>query len=143
MKCTIIVTGEGAGAVKIQADGRNKRVILKYYPPFTDYISEMNNAQIDNVKDIDVVMLMHNLIECINSYSKTTGGLWQYCRDEQHATMTDFESLKFKGVITNLTGAKTFALIDTKVNVPVVTLSNQFNTEILQQLKSGFKHTIY
>ena len=75
MKCTIIVTGEGAGAVKIQADGRNKRVILKYYPPFTDYISEMNNAQIDNVKDIDVVMLMHNLIECINSYSKTTGGL--------------------------------------------------------------------
>ena len=38
--------------------------------PFTDYISETNNTQIDNAKDIDVVIPMYNLIEYCNNYSK-------------------------------------------------------------------------
>ena len=29
----------------------------------------MNNSQIDNAKDIDVVMPLHNLIEYSNNYS--------------------------------------------------------------------------
>ena len=36
----------------------------------------------------------------------------------------------------------TFPITDTKLYVPVVTLSNQDNTKLLQQLKSGFKRTI-
>ena len=36
----------------------------------------------------------------------------------------------------------TFSITDTKLYVPVVTLSTQVNTEILKQLKSGFKRTI-
>ena len=35
-----------------------------------------------------------------------------------------------------------FAIIDTKLYVPVVTLSTQENTKFLQQLKSGFKRVI-
>ena len=35
-----------------------------------------------------------------------------------------------------------FAITNTKTYVPVVTLSTQHNTKLLQQLKSGFKHTI-
>ena len=42
-------------------------------------------------------------------------------------------------VITNSTGAGTFAINDTKLYVPVVTLSTQDNAKLLQQLKSGFK----
>ena len=45
-------------------------------------------------------------------------------------------------VITNSTGAGTFAITDTKPYVPGVTLSNQDNTKLLQQLKLGFKRTI-
>ena len=45
-------------------------------------------------------------------------------------------------VITNSTGAGTFAITDTKLYVPVVTLSTQENTKLLQQLKSGFKRVI-
>ena len=45
-------------------------------------------------------------------------------------------------VITNSTGAGRFAITDTKLYVPVVTLSTQDNTKLLQQLKSGFKRTI-
>ena len=45
-------------------------------------------------------------------------------------------------VITNSTGAGTFEITDTKLYVPVVTLSTQENNKLLQQLKSGFKRVI-
>ena len=45
-------------------------------------------------------------------------------------------------VITNYNGAETFAITNTKLYVPVVTLSTQENTKFLQQLKSGFKRVI-
>ena len=45
-------------------------------------------------------------------------------------------------VITNSTGAGRFAITDTKLYVPVVTLSTQDNAKLLEQLKSGFKRTI-
>ena len=43
------------------ADNR-KNIITKNYPPFTNFISEINNTQIDNAKDIDIVLPMYNLI---------------------------------------------------------------------------------
>ena len=49
--------------------------------PSTDFISEINNTQIDNAKYIDVIMPMYSLIEYRDSYSKTSGSLWQYYRD--------------------------------------------------------------
>ena len=45
-------------------------------------------------------------------------------------------------VITNSTGAGTFEITDTKLYVPVVTLSTKQNAKLLQQLKSGFKGVI-
>ena len=45
-------------------------------------------------------------------------------------------------VITNSTWAETYAITETKLYVPVVTLSTQHNAKLLQQLKSGFKRTI-
>ena len=45
-------------------------------------------------------------------------------------------------VITNSTGSGKFAITETKLYVPVVTLSTQDNAKLLQQLKSGFKRTM-
>ena len=45
-------------------------------------------------------------------------------------------------VITGSTGARTFEITDTKLYVPVVTLSTQENAKLLQQLKSDFKRVI-
>ena len=58
-----------------------KTVIFKNCAPCTNCISKINNMQIDNAKDIDIVMPMYNLIECSDNYAKTTGSLWQYCKD--------------------------------------------------------------
>ena len=45
-------------------------------------------------------------------------------------------------VITNSEGEAKFAITETKLYVPVVTLSTQDNAKLLQQLKSGFRRTI-
>ena len=45
-------------------------------------------------------------------------------------------------VITNSEGEAKFAITETKLYVPVVTLSTKDNTKLLQQLKSSFKRII-
>ena len=191
VKGTIAITGAGADAAARQADERDKGVAFKNCAPFTNCISEINNTQVDNAKDIDIVMPMYNLIEYSDNYAKTTGSLWQYFRDEPNDDIEDSESFKSKIKITGKTpdddnekdveitvplkylsnfwrtlemplinyevnliltwsstcitdsnGAATFAITDTKLYVPVVTLSTQENTKLLQQLKSRFKRVI-
>ena len=61
--------------------------------PFTDFITEINNTQVDNAKDLRVIMPMQNLVEYNNSYSKISGGLYQFCRDEANNVATESESL--------------------------------------------------
>ena len=189
---TITIAGAGDNAAAKQADERDKDVIFKNCAPFTNCISEINNTQVDNAKDIDIVIPMYNLIEYSDNYAKTSGSLWQYYRDEPNDNLTNSESFKSKikitgktpnndnekdvgimvplkylsnfwrtlemplincevnliltwsstCVITNSTGAGTFAITDTKLYVPVVTLSTKENSKLLQQLKSGFKRVI-
>ena len=183
VKGKITITGAGDDATGIHC------------APFTNCIKDINKTQIDNAKDIDIVMPMYNLIEYSDNYSKTSGSLWQHHRDEPNNNLADSESLKSKikiikitgkapvagnekdveimvplkyvsnfwrtiemplinrevnfiltwsstCVITNSTGAGTFKIRDTKLYVPVVTLSTQDNAKLLQQLKSCFQRTI-
>ena len=71
----ITTTGAGDDVAARQADERDKGVAFKNCAPFTNYISEINNTQIDNAKDIDNVMPMYNLIEYSDNYAKTSGSL--------------------------------------------------------------------
>ena len=48
-----------------------KNTIIKNCVPLTECISEINNTQIDNAKDINVVIPMYNLIKYGGNYSKT------------------------------------------------------------------------
>ena len=202
VKGTISVNNTaGAGAA---VNNNNKKVIFKNCAPFTNCISEINNTQIDNAKDIDIVMPMYNLIEYSDNYAKTTGSLWQYCKDIPARNANDeiivfdvnnvTDSFNFKVKFPGQTGnngrnnveivvplkylsnfwrtfemplincevnliltwsstcvliatgvpnqAATFTITDTKLYVPVVTLSAQENTKFFQQLKSGFKRVI-
>ena len=78
VKGKITITGGGDDAAARQADERDKGVAFKSCAPFTNCISEKNNTQVDNAKDIDIVMPMYNLIKCSDNYAKTSGILWQY-----------------------------------------------------------------
>ena len=63
--------------------------------PFTDCVSNVNVTQIDNGKDIDVV-----IIESSNNYSKTLVSLRQYYKGESNDDITKYESFKSKIKIT-------------------------------------------
>ena len=130
-------------------------------------------------------MPMYNLLEYSDNYSKTSGCLWQYYKDNPNDNLSGSESFKSKVkitgntpaagntkdveiivplkylssfwrtlemllinsevtliltwskdcVITNSTGEGKFAIIETKLYVPVVTLSTKDNEKLLQQLK--------
>ena len=75
---TITVVRAEANAADIAANKNNKQGIFKSCSPLTECITEINNSQIGNAKDLDVVKPMYNLTEYINSYSKTSGRLYQF-----------------------------------------------------------------
>ena len=75
------ITVNNTAADGAAANNTNKKVIFKNCAPFTNCISKINNTQIDNTEYIDIVMPMHNLIEYSDNYSKTSGSLWQYCKE--------------------------------------------------------------
>ena len=77
----------------------NKKVIFKNCAPFTNCISKINNTQIDNAKDIDIVMSMYNLIEYNDNYVTTTGSLWQYCKDIPSRKKIIMKLLNLQGAI--------------------------------------------
>ena len=77
VKGKIKVTRAGDDAAARQADERDKSAAFKNCAPFTNCISKINNTQVDNAKDIDIVMPMYNLIEYSDNYAKTSGSLRQ------------------------------------------------------------------
>ena len=134
VKGTISVNNTAAQGAA--ANNTNKKVIFKNCAPFTNCISEINNTQIDNAKDIDIVMLMYNLIEYSDNYAKSTGSLWQYCKDIPARDANDeiiafdtnnlTDSFKFKAKITGKTeddGTK-----DVAIMVPLKYLTNFWRT---------------
>ena len=103
VKGTITITGAGHDDATKQADERDKGVTFTNCAPFTRFISGINNIDLDNAKDIDVVMPMYNLIEYSDNYSKTSATLWQYYKNDPNDNITESESFKFKVKITGKT----------------------------------------
>ena len=103
VKGRITITWPGADAAAIQADEIDKGVIFKNCASFINCKTEINNTEIDNAKDIDIVMPMYDLIEYSDNYSKTSRNLWQYYRDEPNDNLTDSKSFKSKIKITEKT----------------------------------------
>ena len=130
--------GAGAGANNI-----GKKVIFKNCAPFTNCISKINNTQIDNAEYTDIVMPMYNLIEYSDNYSKTSGSLWQYCKEipavNNDGDIVDFnganatDSFNFKTKITGQTAADNnngniAGRVNIEIMVPLKYLSNFWRT---------------
>ena len=191
------ITVYNTAGADADANNTNKKVLFKNCAPFTKCISEVNNTNADDAKDIDFVMPMYNLIEYSDNYSKTSESLWQCCKDipaiNNNNVTVNFtnnnltDSFNFKLKMTGQTGDNgtknveimvplkylsnfwrtlemslmnceinlmltwsancvivstdvankiaTFAITDTKLYVPVVTLSTQDDAKLLEQLK--------
>ena len=124
IKGTITIAGAGAHDAARQVDERDKGLSFKNCAPFINCISEINNTQIDNAKPIDIVMPMYNLIEYSDNYTKTSGSLWQYFRDEpDDNNIEDSESFKAKIKIAGKTPNNDNEK-DVEIMVPLKYLSN-------------------
>lgn len=55
---TIAILNTGTAATP---NRKNKNLIFKNCAQFTDFIGKINSTQVDNTKDIDIVMSIHNL----------------------------------------------------------------------------------
>ena len=130
VKGNISVNNTGTAAAP---NNRNRKVIFKNYAPFTNCISKINNTQIDNAEYIDRVMLMYSLIEYSDNYSKTSGSLWQCCKEIpainingninfDGANATD--SFNFKAKITDNYGR----INNVEIMVPIKYLINFWRT---------------
>ena len=127
LKGTITITGAGNDNVAKQLDERDKGVTFKNCAPFTKCISRINNTDIDTAQDIDIVITMYNLIEYNDSYSKTSGSLWQYYKDGPNDNIADSESFKSKVKITQKTPADGNTK-DVEIIVPLKYLGNFWRT---------------
>ena len=72
-------------------------------------------------------MPMYNLIEYSDSYSKTTGSLWKYYKDDPNDNIIQSESFKSKTKINGKTSA-TGNTKDVEIIVPLKYLSNFWRT---------------
>ena len=127
VKETITITGAGDDAAARRADERNKGVTFKNCASFTNCISRINNTDINNAHDIVIVMPMYNLLEYSDNYSKTSGSLWQYYKDDPNDNLTDSESFKSTVKITRNT-PNNGNTKDVEIIVPLKYLSNFWRT---------------
>ena len=63
----------------------DKKLAFKNNIPFISCITKINSTLADNAEDLDIVKRMYSLIEYSKNYSKTTGSLWNYYRDEPNS----------------------------------------------------------
>ena len=70
---------------------------------------------------------MYNLIEYSDNYSKTSGSLWQYYKDDPNDNLTDSESFKSKVKITGNT-LNNGNTKDVEISEPLKHLSNFWRT---------------
>ena len=108
----ITITGAGDNAAARQADERNKGLIFKDCVLFINCKSGINYTEIDNAKDIDIVVPMYTLVKYIDNlekniqrHSETCGSLWWYYKNEPNDNLTDSGSFKSKVKITGNTPA--------------------------------------
>ena len=92
VKGKIPITGAGDNVAAREAHEKDKGVAFKDCAPFINCISEINNIQVDNAKDIDNVTPMYNLIEYSDNYVKTSGSFWRSYRHEPNDNLQDSES---------------------------------------------------
>ena len=116
-------------------DAYDKKLAFKNNASFVSCISKVNNILIDNAKDLDIVMPIYNLIEYSKNYSKTSGGLWNYYRDEPNSgldgannnlnySIKDSKSFDYKTSITGKLEDDDVEEEDVEIVLPLKYISN-------------------
>ena len=194
----ILVTGN----IKV-ATNNDKDVVFRNCAPFSTCTTKIEDTFVDEANHICIAMPMYDFIEYSDNYSDTSGGLWQFKRDEVPAgnanlSINNCQSFKYKAALLGKTAdavnntnssvkeakivvplkylsnfwrslemplinckvylelnwiedcilssagnTAKFAITDTKLHVPIVTLSTKDSASLAKQLNEGFKRSVY
>ena len=128
------------GDIKVEGVAANTNVAFKNCAPFTRCISHINDKHVETVKNLDIIMLMYNLIECYDNYADSSESLYKLKRDESpmndaenllNVALDNSNSFKYKasllGKATDADGNDT-SLKNTKIVVPLKYLSIFFRS---------------
>ena len=113
-------------------DAYDKKLAFKSNAPFISCISKINNTFIDNAEDLNVVMPLYNLVQYSKNYTRTTGSLWNYYRDEPNSgaegnvnySIKGSKSFGYKTSITEKLESNNTEKENIKIVVPLKYLSN-------------------
>ena len=119
----ILVTGN----ITATPNNAATQVVSKNCAPFEKCRTEINETFVDEKDFINITMPMYNLIEYSDNFSSTSGGLWQFKRDEKvnnaDISNDNTPSFKYKANLIDNTennGTKN----GVKIAVPLKYLSN-------------------
>ena len=148
------------------------RLTLKNCAPFTKCNLEINDEHVDTAENLDIAMPMYNLTEYSDNYQDSSATLYQYKRDEppddiannltqNNSTSFDYRikllgnpevanniarrnvTWKRECILSNQRDNAIFIINDTKLYVPVFTLSKEDNKDFTEQQNKGFQRSIY
>ena len=80
-----IVVKETVNVTVRNDNAYNNKLALKNNAPFINCILKINDTLTDNAENLHIVMLMFKLIRYSKNYSKITGSLWNYYRDQPNS----------------------------------------------------------
>ena len=77
-----IITVSATAGANNDRDKKNRPSAFKNTAPFISCISKINDTLAENAEDLDILMPIYNLLDYSKNYSKTSGSLWNYYKDE-------------------------------------------------------------
>ena len=121
--------------IKPAGGNANDKVAFKNCTPFIRCVTNINDEHVETAESLDIIMPMYNLLEYSDNYADSSGGLWQFKRDEQNmnndrdlvnVTIADSSSFKYKSsLFKNINNG---VLENVKIAVPLKYLSNFFRS---------------
>ena len=106
VKGTITIPNTGTAADPNNKNNRDIKIIFKNGTPFTDSISEINNTQVYNAKDVDVVMTMND--------------------DYAYISRIDVEIMVLLKYLSNFCSNLAMPLINCEINLILTWFTNYF-----------------
>ena len=110
------ITVPNTTAADADPNNTNKKLIFKNCSPSINCISEKIHTQVDDAKDMDIVIPMNNVVEYSDNCSKKSGSLWQY--------YTGISAGNDNGYIAEFNGANAADLFNFKAKITGQTGNN-------------------
>ena len=77
------------GDIKVTNIGGDTNVAFKNFAPFTRFVTQINDEDVETAENLDITIHIYKLIEYSDNYSDSSGSLCQFKRDESRMNATN------------------------------------------------------